>query len=449
MGEKVESAYFDNDVNRKVLPGEKQHWFSFLMIFIGMWASLAAIGVGVDIGTRLTPWKAFSAIFLGYMICLVFGALVGEIGRKEGLSTAVLCTRPFSKYGMLLPSFIIFVVAGVFIGVQADMIVRIGMSMMGLPIGEGFSITRGLISAALCSLMMFSSYKGIKYIKAVSWVSVPVFLSVLIVALIIATSNYPGGISAVLTLEANEMSFSSIMFIGVSMYAGFSANMSDVSRFLRTRGDLLKALIIGYVVSTFIPFVGIILGAAQGGGEYWVFFTQLGLAFSVFAAIGLFLLQWTTNDNNAFTSGLALSTFFSTLHSWNENIPKITRKQATLVPAILGVILAFMGSGAVSWLYALTNTLGSWLVPLAGVLIAHYYIIEKGNKKIVTRGLSGITSMFIMGLLSQLMLLPYAAITSILGTIILYVMIYYFIEKPLFGETLFKDDEKTSEKITS
>lgn len=440
MNDNKQNIYMDNDVYRRVPMNERQSWVSFLMIFIGMWASLAAIGVGVDLGTQLTPWKASLAIFIGYVICLIFGAFVGEIGRREGLSIAVLCERPFSKYGKLVPAFVIFMVAGIFIGVQADVVTRIGMSIVGIPLADGFDVTRGLIAAALCALMMFTSYKGIKYIKALSWISIPIFVILLAVGLVLVIRGFPGGLASILTLEANEISFTAVMFIGVSLYAGFSAEMPDIARFVRTRSGLIKALVIGYLVSAIIPIWGIIMGAALGSGEYWVIFAQYGLAFGIFAAIGLFLAQWTTNDNNAFSSGLALSTIFTTLHSRYKSVPRLTRKQATLVPAILGVVLAFMGSGSVSGLYAFVEALGSWLVPIAGVLIAHYYIVERGNRKVGTKGLSGLISMFTVGLLTQLGLMPLAAIMTIIGSIVLYVVVYYAIEKPLFGEMILKEE---------
>lgn len=381
MKDNKQNVYMDNDVYRRVPISERQSWVSFLMIFIGMWTSLAAIGVGVDLGTSLTPWKASLAIFIGYIICLIFGAFVGEIGRREGLSIAVLCERPFSNYGKLVPAFVIFMVAGIFIGVQADVVTRIGMSIIGIPLSEGFDITRGIISASLCALMMFTSYKGIKYIKILSWISIPFFVIILGIGLILAIQGYPGGLGSILTLEANETSFTAVMFIGVSLYAGFSAEMPDIARFVKTRSGLIKALVIGYIVSAFIPFWGIIMGASLGSGEYWIIFSQLGLAFGIFAAIGLFLAQWTTNDNNAFSSGLALSTIFTTLHLRYKSVPRLTRKQATLVPAILGTFLAFLGSGSLNGLYAFVGALGSWVVPIAGILIAHYYIIERKGKK--------------------------------------------------------------------
>ncbi len=434
-----DTAYMDDDVYKKVAESAKQHWISFLMLFLGMWTSLGAIGVGVDVGTKLTPWKASLAFFLGYVICMIFGYLVGEIGRREGLATPVLCDRPFSKYGKIVPVFIVFLIAGAFIGVQADAIARIGMSILGISFNEGFDLKRGLVAAALCSLMMFTSYRGISQMKLISWISVPIFSAVLILSFIFSVNKYPGGLPAIMTIQNDEVSFTSVMFLGVALYAGFSAFMPDVSRFISSRSGLIKAMVIGYIASTFIPIWGVVVGAAEGG-SYWTVFSQFGVAFSIFAVIGLFLAQWTTNDVNAFSSGLALSTIFTTLHEKNKRIPRLTRKQGTLVPAIIGVVLAFVGSGAIGAILGFVGALGAWLVPMAGVLIGHYYVIEKGGKKVETKGLAGLISAVSIGLLTQFGLLPMAAITSIVGSILLYIILYYGVEKPLLGVKMIEED---------
>ena len=48
--EKVAEEFLDQDVYQPVPMGERAAWYSFLAIFIGMWASLAAMGAGVDLG---------------------------------------------------------------------------------------------------------------------------------------------------------------------------------------------------------------------------------------------------------------------------------------------------------------------------------------------------------------------------------------------------------------
>jgi len=441
-----EKVFLDEDVYEPVPKEKRVHWVHFLAIFVGMWASLAAIGVGVNLGLAITPWKASVGLFIGYIICMVFGFLVGEVGRREGLPTAPLWTRPFSPLGKILPALFVFGIAAIFIGVQADAVGRVVLSVLGWEIAPliGFITNRAILSAVLCAIMMVTAYYGFRYIRIVSWVAMPFFLAILVIALVLGIRGYPGGLLAILTAEADAISFSAVVFMGVALYAGFSALLPDVTRYLSTRRGLIKALVIGYILSTFIPIWGAVVGGIHGV-EYWGIFAMYGMTFGVIAAVALFLAQWTTNDNNCFTSGLALSTIFRSLNDKWEKFPRLGRKNATLIPAIAGIILAFLGTGAIEPLLMFVFALGAWLPPMAGVLIAHFYVVERRKGKIVAKGLAALLAWIISSLLVHLGIMPYAAIMGVVGAFLLYLILYYGVEVRIWGERII--EEKTREVI--
>ena len=167
-----------------------------------------------------------------------------------------------------------------------------------------------------------------------------------------------------------------------------SALLPDVSRFVKNRGHFPLAVIIVYVLASFIPISGVILGAAHGV-EYSA---CTRLVFGFYATVALFMAQWPANDNNAFASGLALPTFFRLLHEKVKWMPPITRRQATLVPIVMGIVIA---------------ALGSWLPTIAGVFIGHFYVVEKISKgKVQSKGIAGLISWIVISLLAQLGKLP-------------------------------------------
>ena len=369
---------------------------------------------------------------------------MGEVGRREGLSTPALFGRPFSLLGRILPALFVFGIAGVFIGVQADAVGRVVMDVFGWEEAAiaGFVTNRAIFSAVLCAIMMVTAYFGIRYIKIVSWVALPFYLGVLVVALVLGVKSYPGGLPGILTTEAHEVGFEYAFFLGVALYAGFSALLPDVTRFVRTRGGLIKALVIGYILSTFIPIWGAVIANVHGV-VYWKVFSMYGIGFGVVAAIALFLAQWTTNDNNCFASGLSLSTIFRALNNKWEKVPRLNRKGATLVPAIVGVVLAFVGTGAIAPLLMFVGALGAWLPPMAGVFIAHFWVVEKRSKaKIETKGLAGLVAWIAISLLVHLGIMPWAAITGVLGSFLLYLILYYGVEARIWGENIVGEQVK-------
>ncbi|KXA92151.1 hypothetical protein AKJ66_04635 [candidate division MSBL1 archaeon SCGC-AAA259E22] len=293
---------------------------------------------------------------------------------------------------------------------------------------------RTIISGLLCAGMMFTAYKGIRYIRNLSWASIPFYMSVLVVGIVLATLKFDGSFLELLTVEKHKTSFATATFIGVSLYAGFSAMLPDVSRFVKTMRGFTKAIIIGFISAVFIPASGVLMGAGYGA-QYFGVFGAFAFALGIYAAVSMFLAQWTTNDNNAFTSGLALSTASRILDRKFET-GRLNRKAATLIPILVGIGLSAAGAGGIGPLIAFVTALGSWLPPMAGVVIGHYYIVEKvaGEKGVAGKGIAGPISWIAVSLLVHLGILPWGAITGVVGGVAVYVALYFGVESPLFGK---------------
>jgi cytosine permease len=436
---------YDEVVSAKV-PEEQTHgWANFLMIFIGMWTALVAVGGGITLGTQMSPSTACLGLLVGYIICMIYGYFVGLIGVKERLCLYNLLGRPFSKLGMALPSFFVFLIAGTFIGVQADGVTRVIMTVGHVKeyalLG---SVTNwGVISVMLCAIMMISAYKGIKYIGIVSWVSMPVYIIFLAIVTVMSIKTLPGGLKEIFGLtRESSLTFGDAVFMGVSLYAGFTGMMPDVSRFVKTKKDFSIAVIAGYLIASLIPISGVIMGAAFPGLEYWEIFGMFGAGIGIFACIALFFTQWTTNDNNAFSSGLALANTTEALNSKFPGVPVLTRTKATIVPIALGIVLAGLGAGATAPLLNAVGALGSWLPSMSGVFLGHFYIVERKGSPVQAKGFAALVSWVVVSVLVHIGKLPVPSISGVIGGLVLYVIIYYAIEVPLFGRS--KEDVNIS-----
>lgn len=436
MKEVKTGFYEDEDVQQKVPEDSTYGWLNFLMVFIGMWTALVAVGSGMDLGQQITPWKGALGIFLGYMICMVYGYLVGRVGVKQRLATFPLLARPFSNFWAFLPSTFSFLIGSVFIGSQADAVVRIIMEVLNLEIVPvlGPITNRAIISVILCSFMMYTAYRGIKYIKNISWISMPLYLSALIITTILVVRASGSSLGEILAISQSQVDFSAAVFMGVSLYAGFTGFLPDISRFVKNTKEFGKAIVVGYIIASLVPILGVIMGATAQV-DYWVIFAMFGLGWGIYCSISMFLAQWTTNDNNAFTAGIALSSALRNINSKFKKCPTPTRSKATIIPIAIGIILAGLGAGATSTILAAVGALGSWLPSMSGVFIGHYYIVERGSDKpIYTKGIAGLLSWVIISVLVHTGTLPWGAITGVLGAFVLYIVFYYLIELPIFGK---------------
>ena len=301
------------DVFQHVPPTMRLHWVSMFWIFVGMWTALFSIAGGYTIGLNTATTIAIVACFAGYMFDSVIAILVGEVGRREGLATYPLARRPMGKVGQKMFGALVFFLATVAYGLQADIVGRvITTTLLGIPLGSpNFEITRAIISTICGVVFLTSAYMGIKHIGLVSWITMPLFFGISVAAVWLAVSQVPGGLGAVLGRQVpGGMGFFDAMLMAAGMWAGFTACISDVSRFLKSKRDTVVSLPFAYFVGAIPPVMGALL-AATIQVPYEEIFVKFGLAFAVLGVIAWVGAAWTTDDNNAYTAGLALAT---TLH---------------------------------------------------------------------------------------------------------------------------------------
>lgn len=398
-------------------------------IFVGMWTALFSIAGGYTIGLNAATTIAIIACFAGYMFDSVIAILVGEVGRREGLATYPLSRRPMGKIGQKMFGALVFFLATVAYGLQADIVGRvITTTLLGIPMGSpSFEFYRAIISVICGTIFLTSAYMGIKHIGLVSWITMPLFFGISIAAVWLAVSQYPGGLAAVLGKEVPKgMGFFDAMLMAAGMWAGFTACISDVSRFLKSSRDTLASLPLAYFVGAIPPVLGAIL-AATIQVPYEEIFVKFGIVFAILGIIAWIGAAWTTDDNNAYTAGLALATTLSP-------IVKLLRRKAVLICGILGIVFAGIGAGGISWILFMIGVLAHFLVPFGGVEIAHFWIVEKMKTKIETKGVAGIIAWLVTGILSWTGKLPYGVIGGLVVSIVLYLALYYGIEKPLFSK---------------
>ncbi len=421
------------DVFQPVPPTMRLHWISMFWIFVGMWTALFSIAGGYTIGLNTATTIAIVACFAGYMFDSVIAILVGEVGRREGLATYPLARRPMGKVGQKMFGALVFFLATVAYGLQADIVGRvITTTLLGIPLGSpNFEITRAIISTICGIAFLTSAYMGIKHIGLVSWISMPLFFGISVAAVWLAVSQVPGGLGAVLGRQVPEgMGFFDAMLMAAGMWAGFTACISDVSRFLKSKRDTVVSLPLAYFVGAIPPVMGALL-AATIQVPYEEIFVKFGLAFAVLGVVAWVGAAWTTDDNNAYTAGLALAT---TLHP----VIKLPRKKAVLICGIIGVAFAAAGAGGISWILFMIGVLAHFLVPFGGIEIAHFWIVERIKTKIETKGIAGVIAWIVTGILSWMGKLPYGVIGGLAVSIVLYLVLYYAVEKPLLGRVIEK-----------
>ena len=409
----------DQDVYEPIKQSQRVNGATMFMIFVGMWVSMYSVNIGMAVGQSMSLKPAIVATVLGYAISGVFAAGIGLIGQKTGLPSYVLAKGPLNWTGQILISVIMFLTIGIgSVGLQADTVGRaIGATIPSI----GYS---PIISGVVCAIMMISAILGIKYMGIISWFTMPFFFFLAIYAVIVAV-NGAGGWDALLAIENNSMSFSRAVFLNAGAWAGFVMLMPDVSRFLKSKKQVLIVVPLAFIIGSVPPVCGVILGTALNTSLDKVF-VLLGM--SVIGLISIVGIGWTTNDNNAYTAGLALTT---AIYPFKQ----LGRKKVTFIVAVIGVIGAMTGIGNLDFITWIATFHGSFNMSFVGVLIAHYLVVSKG-KFVQTKGISGIIAWLSSGLLTYFNILPLPFLSAAFVGFGLYLILYYGVEKRIYGENI-------------
>lgn len=417
----------DQDVYEPIDESQKVNWPTMLMIFVGMWVSMYSVNIGMAVGQSMAVIPAITATVLGYAIAGIFGAMSGLVGQKTGLSSYVLAKGPLNWTGQMLISFIMFLTIGVgSVGLQADTVAR---SIAETIPSIGYS---PILSGIVCAIMMVSAVLGVKYMGIVSWIAMPFFFVISIIATFLAVRNV-GGWAYLLEIQNDTMSFSRAVFLNAGAWAGFVMLMPDVSRFLKSKKEVLTVIPVAFVIGSIPPICGVLLGAALGTSLDKVF---VSLGMGIIGLIAIVGIGWTTNDNNAYTAGLALTTAI-------YPFKRLERSKVTIIVGIIGVIGAMTGIGNLDFITWIAGFHGSFNMSFVGVLIAHYLVVSK-DKFIQTKGIAGIISWLVSGLLTYFDVLPVPFFSAAAISFGLYLILYYGIEKKIYGENVV---EKLTPKI--
>ena len=219
-------------------------------------------------------------------------------------------------------------------------------------------------------IMLATACAGFKGLKWLNYVAVPLLVIVCLYGLIAGIVKNDGG-----TAIANYAPAASAgLVFGISMVvASFALGgviSGDYCRFAKSRADVVKSSIIGVIpAGLFMLVTGALMSIVTGQYDISAILASLGVPF--LGLIALVLATWTTNVTNAYSGGLALSN----LLGFDESKFKIT----TGIAGAIGTILAAMG--LLDAFQGFLSLMSALIPPLAGVIIASYWIIGKGKKE--------------------------------------------------------------------
>ena len=347
----------DHDFSLGVVSAShKKGFLAMLVVMLGFTFFSASMLSGGTLGTSMDLKQFFVAVFIGNVILCSYTGLLAYIAGDTGLSTHLLARYSFGEKGSYLVSFLLGATQIGWFGV--------GVAMFAIPVSKVTGVSVGVLVAIAGLLMTATAYFGMKSLMILSAIAVPA------IAILGSTSvgmaiNSVGGISGLAAITPEEsMTMSGAVAVVVGSFISGGTLTPDFTRFAKSKRIGVSTTVIAFLVGNTLMFIFGAIGAMVTGEAdiSEVMFLQ-GLIVPAIIVLGLNI--WTTNDNALYASGLGFS-----------NITKQPKSKLVIINGIVGTLLAvILYNNFMSWL----NLLNTFMPSIGGVIIADYFIINKGK----------------------------------------------------------------------
>jgi len=424
----------------QIQANEKRTWWSVAFIWIGTMICIPMLMVGGIFGGALTLGSIFWATVIGFAVCCTLMILGGIIGADTGLNASMCSTRAFGMTGSnFTMALIIFICEAGWFAVQTA---TCALAFNTLMLQFGVTFPFWLACVIWGAVMGVTAVYGVKWMSVLNYIAVPL-LVILCAYGGVHAINTAGWGNITTAVTENMMGMPAAISTVIGLFALGATCNADYTRYCKSRGDVIKATLIGVMPAALLMImVGAIM--AIGTGNYDVTSMFAGLGMPVIAMLVLILATWTTNTGNAYMTGLAACKMFS--------VKDAKRPMVTLWCAVLGIVLAVIGLA--DFLNTYIGILGAVVPPVMGVVICDYFVCCKGKREnwAPVRGINwiGIIAWVLGGGLGLLETLGVITIFSpALDGVILSFLAYWILYSTLKNTKLAGSGDMTIEEATA
>ncbi len=352
---------------------QRQSWLSIAAVWAGGMICVPCLMIGgVLSGGGLSFGQIIASILIGYGLICAYMIMIGMQACDTGLPVSVMASGSLGRKGARYVISIILALACIgWFGIQSatcgDAFANMVASILGMEtVPAAMRILSSLVWGAIMLATACFGFKGLKWLN---YIAVPLLVIVCLYGLVAGIISNDGGAK----LAAYAPAQSSGLVFGISMVvASFALGgviSADYCRFAKSRVDVVKSSIVGVIpAGLFMLVIGALMSIVTGQYDISIILASLGVPF--IGLVALVLATWTTNVTNAYSGGLALSNLLGLDESRSRVATAIAGGVGTLLAAF-GLLNAFQG---------FLSLMSGLLPPLAGVIIAEYWITKKGDK---------------------------------------------------------------------
>jgi len=389
----ADSPLINNDIAPTKISQRTWGTYNIAALWIGMSVCIPTymLASGLIAG-GMNWWQALLTITLGNVIVLIPMVLNAHAGTKYGIPFPVLARASFGTIGSNVPALLRAVVACGWFGIQTWIGGQAFNSMIILLLPEWAIFEWGPAIGFLIfwGMNVYFIVKGTESIRWLESLAAP-FLIVVGLGLLGWAYDRGGGFGPILGQPSKFQTVGEFwtFFVPsltgmVGFWATLSLNIPDFTRYARSQ----RAQIIGQAIGlpptmALFSFIGVAVTSATiviFGEAIWDPVALLSRfenpVVILLALISLVIATLTTN---------IAANVVSPANDFANVLPKrISFKTGGLITAVLGIammpwkLLSDYGTYIFGWLVGYSSFLG----PIAGVLIADYFVVRKKNLEV-------------------------------------------------------------------
>lgn len=377
------------------IPMDRRSWglYNYASLWVAMSVCIPTymLASGLIAG-GMSWWQAIGTILLGNLIVLVPMLLNAHAGAKYGIPFPVFVRASFGVRGANIPAVLRALVACGWFGIQTWIGGQAIYSMLRIFWPGAAHLPGGVWVCffAFWALNMVVIWRGIETIKFLEGIGAPFMLGIGLLLLWWITRQ-AGGLGPVLSTPSKFHSGAEFFhfFIPsltgmVGFWATVALNIPDFTRYAKSQKAQMLGQALGLPTAmTLYAFIGVAVTSASVvlfGQAIWDPVQLLGrFNHPAVALIALVALVLATLNTNVAANVVSPSNDFSNLS------PRlISFRAGGLITGVVGVcmmpwkLLSDFSAYIFGWLVGYSGLLG----PVAGVMIADYYILRRARLKL-------------------------------------------------------------------
>jgi NCS1 family nucleobase:cation symporter-1 len=377
------------------IPLSRRSWgtYNYASLWVAMSVCIPTYMLASGLIAGGMSWRqAIGTILLGNLIVLIPMLLNAHAGAKYGIPFPVFVRASFGVRGANIPAVLRALVACGWFGIQTWIGGQAIYSMLKImwPAAIDFAGGIWICFFAFWALNIAVIWRGIETIKVLEGVGAPFMLGIGLLLLWWITGK-AGGFGPVLSAPSKFHTTAEFLHFFVPSLTGMvgfwatvALNIPDFTRYAKSQRAQMVGQALGLPIAmTLYAFIGVAVTSASAvlfGEPIWDPVALLGkFNQPVIAFVALIALLIATLNTNVAANVVSPSNDFS-----NLNPRLISFRTGGMITGVVGImmmpwkLLTDFSSYIFGWLVGYSGLLG----PIAGVMIADYFIVRRALLKV-------------------------------------------------------------------